>query len=68
MDGIHILKTMRLQPSTERLPVVIMTSSHTDSELETCRSLGVSSYVLKPMTAATFTKAVADSFHAPGNR
>jgi hypothetical protein len=43
----------------------LMTSTNSPVEIEKCRELGVSSFVNKPVTFATFAKAVADNFHSP---
>ena len=63
MSGIHVLECVRANPRTSKLPVIVMTSSNSNEDLEKCRQLGVSSYVQKPVTFSTFTKAVADTFH-----
>jgi CheY-like chemotaxis protein len=65
ISGLHVLEKVRSHDRTRNLPVIVMTSSNAPTDLERCRQLGVSCYVQKPITFATFTKAVADSFHAP---
>ncbi len=65
MNGLHLLEKVRSNHRTRHLPVIIMTSSNAPEVLEKCRNLGVSCYVPKPITFTSFTKAVADSFHAP---
>jgi CheY-like chemotaxis protein len=65
MGGLHVLEKIRAEKNLRHLPVIVMTSSSVPAEMEKCRKLGVSCYVQKPITLASFTKAVADSFHVP---
>lgn len=61
--GEQLLTTIRSQDRTRHLPVILMTSSNAPDEIERCRTLGISSFVAKPVTFLTFTNAVADTFH-----
>lgn len=54
IDGIKVLETIRNDPRTQKIVVVIMTSSAEDRDLETCYNLGVSSYVIKPSDSQQF--------------
>jgi CheY-like chemotaxis protein len=65
MNGLHVLEKVRSHDRIRHLPVIVMTSSNSSTDLEKCRQFGVSCYVQKPITFATFAKAVADSFHVP---
>jgi two-component system, response regulator len=64
ISGLHILEQVRANERTRALPVIVMTSSNSPQDLERCHQLGVSCYVQKPITFATFSKAIADSFHS----
>jgi two-component system response regulator len=64
LGGLQILEAIRGMDRIAHLPVILMTSTSAEEELERCRELGVSSYVNKPVTFATFARAVANSFHA----
>lgn len=68
ISGLQILEKIKSQDHTRNLPVIVMTSSNSQDDLEKCRQYGVSCYVQKPITFANFTKAVADSFHAPTSK
>ena len=68
VSGLEILEKIKSQDRTRNLPVIVMTSSNSPQDLEKCREYGVSCYVQKPVTFANFTKAVADSFHAPATQ
>ena len=63
LSGLEILEEVRTHASLKALPVVVMTSSNHPDDLEKCRRLGVASYVQKPVTFASFSKAIADTFH-----
>jgi CheY-like chemotaxis protein len=47
----------------QALPVIVMTSSNAPRDMEECQKLKVASYVEKPITLASFSKAVANIFH-----
>lgn len=64
INGLHILERVRANPRIRGLPVIVMTSSNSPEDLERCHQLGVSCYVQKPITFATFSKAIADSFQS----
>ena len=58
IDGIEVLRRIKGNPRTRNIPVVIMTASRTDSDLEACLGLGVNSYIVKPVDFQKFADAV----------
>jgi CheY-like chemotaxis protein len=48
MDGRELLSAIRRDPTLCQLPVVVLSTSHYDADIDTCRRLGVRSYVIKP--------------------
>lgn len=60
ISGVRILQTLRSQPRTQRLVVVVMTSSQEDSDLNTCYDLGVNSYIVKPLDFEQFLAVARD--------
>lgn len=60
ISGIRVLQTLRKDPRTQRLIVVVMTSSQEDSDLNTCYDLGVNSYAVKPLDFQQFLKVARD--------
>ena len=58
VGGIEILRAIRGDPKTATTPVVVLTSSAEDRDLEECYALGVNSYIVKPVEFGTFVKAV----------
>jgi len=59
LDGIDVLRELKSEPETRAIPVVIMTSSNQDRDIEECYRLGVNGYVTKPVQAAAFSEAIA---------
>ena len=57
IDGLEVLRKMRLDPRTARLPVVIFTSSSEDEDVISSYSLGANSYVRKPVDFEQFLEA-----------
>jgi two-component system response regulator len=60
VDGLQVLKAIKMDERTSSIPVVIMTSSRHDKDLEESYKLGVNSYVVKPVSFENFARAVAD--------
>jgi len=60
VDGIEVLKEIKSNELTKRIPVVVLTSSREDPDIETCYSLGVNSYVVKPVEFEQFVKVISD--------
>lgn len=58
VDGLEVLKSMRENPATRRLPVVILTSSKENQDLLRGYDLGANSYVRKPVEFEEFMEAV----------
>jgi len=63
VGGIRLLEAIRGADRLKHLPVIVMTSTNAQEELDKCRALGVSAYVRKPVSFSAFVKAVADTFH-----
>ncbi len=58
MDGLQVLRKIRGDDRTRRLPVVILTSSKEDTDLLESYDLGANSYVRKPVDFQAFAEAV----------
>ena len=58
LDGLGVLKAIRGDERTRRIPVVILTSSKEEQDLIHGYSLGANSYVRKPVDFAEFVEAV----------
>ena len=51
IDGFEFLETIRSDQRTHHIPVVILSSSRQDKDLERCRRLGVEAFITKPLDA-----------------
>lgn len=58
LSGIEVLERIRSDPSLQRIPVVVLTSSDLESDITRCYELGVNSFVPKPVKFEEFAKAV----------
>jgi len=59
IDGLEVLRRLRANKLTKLLPVVILTSSSEEQDIINCYSLGVNSYVRKPVDFNQFAEAVS---------
>jgi len=59
VDGIEVLQQIKTNELTKLIPVVIMTSSREQKDIVDSYSLGVNSYVVKPVDFESFAKAVS---------
>ncbi len=60
IDGIEVLRTIKSDPRTQEIPVVILTSSQEDPDIKKCYRLGANSYIVKPVDFSSFVNAVVD--------
>lgn len=58
MDGMEVLRQMRLDERTKLIPVVILTSSKEEQDLIRGYTLGANSYIRKPVDFEQFAEAV----------
>ena len=56
VDGIEVLKALKADEKTRKIPVVIMTSSQEERDVVQSYELGVNSYVVKPVDFAALTE------------
>ncbi|HEY8585974.1 MAG TPA: response regulator [Rhodanobacter sp.] len=58
MDGLQVLARMREDERTKAVPVVMMTSSREEGDVLASYTLGVNSYVVKPVDFSEFAERV----------
>lgn len=61
VNGLEVLREVKSNPATSRIPVVILTSSREDPDISTAYELGANSYVVKPVDFDDFIKAVQNT-------
>jgi two-component system response regulator len=57
LDGLQVLRQIRADARTKRLPVVVFTSSNEEEDLINSYDLGANSYVRKPVAFEQFLEA-----------
>lgn len=60
ITGIEVLQKIRNDERTRKIPVVILTSSNEDPDIQKCYDLNANSYVVKPVEFDEFQKAISD--------
>jgi two-component system response regulator len=60
VDGLEILRRLKRDERTRSIPVVVMTSSQEEKDIVESYSLGVNSYIVKPVDFDKFVQSVAD--------
>lgn len=59
VSGLDVLRKIRSEPVTHRMPVVILTSSGEEQDRAAGYDLGVNSYIRKPVDFEQFVQSVA---------
>jgi len=59
VSGLDVLRRIRSEPSTRRMPVVILTSSREEQDIAAGYDLCVNSYIRKPVDFEHFVQSVA---------
>ncbi|HEY9486835.1 MAG TPA: response regulator [Chryseosolibacter sp.] len=60
VNGIEVLQKIREDKRTRKIPVVVLTSSNEDPDIDACYELGVNSYIVKPVEFDNFSKAISE--------
>lgn len=60
INGIQVLKKIKEDERTKKIPVVVLTSSKENPDIQECYRLGVNSYIIKPVEFEDFSKAVSN--------
>jgi two-component system response regulator len=59
VDGLEVLRKLKSDNRTRMIPVVLLTSSKEEKDIKESYSLGVNSYIVKPVEFEGFTKTVS---------
>lgn len=60
IGGVEVLRRLKADERTRKIPVVVVTSSREDLDLEECYKLGVNSYICKPVDFDDFSKVMGE--------
>jgi len=64
VNGIEVLQRMKVDDRTRSTPVVMLTSSKQDPDIQQCYALGANSYIVKPVNFERFAEAIRNlGFH-----
>jgi len=58
IDGFEVLRRIRADARTKRLPVVMVTSFSRDKDANRAREIGANDYIVKPLMELDFLKRV----------
>lgn len=57
-DGRAVLKTIKTDTSLKKIPVIVLTTSSADEDIEECYTDGANSYIVKPVDLDGFMQAI----------
>ena len=57
VDGLEVLRRLKADPRTRKVPVVVLTSSREERDIVDSYELGVNSYIVKPVDFGQFVEA-----------
>ena len=60
LDGRQVLAQIRAEPSLRRLPVVVLTTSRQEEDIDRSYELGCNSFVTKPLDIEPFMRAIRE--------
>jgi CheY-like chemotaxis protein len=58
LDGYEVLRRMKADERTKRIPVIILTTTDDTREVSKCYELGCSIYITKPVEYSDFSEAI----------
>jgi CheY-like chemotaxis protein len=58
VDGLEVLRKLKADPRTASIPVVMLTSSREERDIVESYSLGVNSYIVKPVDFEQFSQTI----------
>ena len=59
LNGLEVLRELKSNEHTRAIPVVVVTSSREDPDIQAAYALGANSYVVKPVDFDTFLEAMS---------
>ncbi len=60
VDGLEVLQRLKQDNRTKTIPIVVLTSSREEPDIERAYALGANSYIVKPVDFDAFARAVSD--------
>ncbi len=59
VDGLEVLRQLKQDDRRKRIPVVVLTSSREEPDIQRAYGLGANSYIVKPVEFEAFVQAVS---------
>ena len=59
INGLEILRQYKTHPIAQKVPIVVLTTSAEDRDVETAYQLGANSYIVKPVNFEKFVEVAA---------
>jgi len=63
MDGFEVLELIKTSDQYKRIPIIVLTTSDREQDIQRAYDLGCNSYIVKPVNFESFIKAVIESHH-----
>jgi len=60
LDGFQVLKEIKSDDKLKSIPVIVLTTSDRDKDVEDAYRLGCNSYIVKPVSFESFIKTVIE--------
>jgi two-component system response regulator len=60
MGGMEVLEKLKSDPALKSIPVIILTSSKEDPDIQRCYALGANSYIAKPVESDNFFNVIKE--------
>jgi len=60
ISGIEVLRRIKADQRTRAIPVVVLTASNRDPDIDECRRLGAETYIVKPVEFHNFSEVTSD--------
>ena len=58
-DGREVLRKIKADPKLQKIPVIVLTTSNAEQDIEQCYAAGANSYVQKPVDLVGFIQSIA---------
>lgn len=58
VDGIQVLRRLKADPELRKIPIIMLTTTDDEREVERCHALGCSVYIQKPVEYERFAEAI----------
>lgn len=62
VSGMDMLEFIRMRPDFNDLPVIMLSSEHTDAQVDEALEKGADAYVMKPVTLDELEEAIKAAF------